>query len=229
MTHADPHELNKFKHLSEQWWDPSGPMWGLHRMNPTRCQFIERILPNISSLSCIDIGCGAGILTESLATLQPKTLMGIDLVPELITVAKMHDASQNIDYQHRSIESLIEEQLRFDVVICLEMIEHVPEPQQLIQDLTALLNPHGTLIISTINRNPASYLMTIGIAEHLLGWVPVGTHQYSSYIKPHELDHWCEENGLQRLHRQGLMFNPLTQGFQLSALDIANYIAAYRR
>lgn len=226
----DKNELDHFESQAEKWWDPKGPMQPLHHLNPVRLQFItDRCL--INSLNIVDIGCGGGILTESLAK-RGANAVGIDASLKLINVAKLHAEQNNlkISYENILAESYAENnQNRFDIVTCMELIEHVPYPKSLIQACAKLLKPGGLVFFSTLNRTLKSYLAAIIGAEYLLRILPVGTHHYEKFIKPSELSEWFSECGLTLEDISGLHYNPLFKKAWLTQDVSVNYIVVARK
>jgi len=218
-------EIDKFSELSQQWWDKSGKMRTLHDINPLRVQFIQQQV-DLTSKTVIDIGCGGGILSESLAQ-QQATVTGIDLAETLLEVAKQHSqqAGLSINYQCISAEDMAEKAAgQFNVVTCLEMLEHVPDPAAIVQACAKLLKPDGQLFFSTLNRTLKAYLFAILGAEYVLKLIPRGTHQYDQFIRPAELDKWLRESGLSLKTITGFSYNPLTHTAQFSKDVGVNYL-----
>ncbi len=227
---ADPDELEKFSALAAHWWDSTGPMAPLHAINPLRLSFIERF-DDLADLRVLDVGCGGGILTEGLARAGARAC-GVDLAEDALAAARQHASSQGlpIDYRHCAIEELAAlEPAGFDLVTCMEMLEHVPDPAAVVQACAQLLKPGGALYLSTLNRNPKSFLMAIVGAEHLLQIVPRGTHDYARFIKPSELAGWCRQAGLEVDAQQGLHYNPLTRTYSLGRDVDVNYLMRCHR
>ena len=225
-VNSDDKEIKKFDGMAHQWWDEDGDCKPLHLINPLRANYIDSHSP-VAEKNIVDIGCGGGILTEALAQRGAKAT-GIDLAKTSIEVAKLHalESQLTINYQCTSAERFAEEHSeQFDIVTCLEMLEHVPDPLSTINACTQLLKPGGDLFLSTLNRNPKSYLMAIVGAEYILKWLPKGTHEYKQFIRPSELAAWCRECGLVVNDLVGIVYNPLTQSFKLQANDVdVNYI-----
>ncbi len=222
---ADPAELKHFSALAEQWWDTRGPMGPLHEINPLRLSFIQRF-ETLNGLNVLDVGCGGGILSESLARAGAQTC-AIDLAHESIQVARQHASAQNIDVEYIEIsaEDLAEQRAaKFDVITCMEMLEHVPDPLSIVQACSRLLKPAGRLYLSTINRNPKSFALAIVGAEHVLNLIPKGTHEYAKFIKPSELANWCRTSGLDIGPTEGMSYNPLTRTHRLSRDVSVNYL-----
>lgn len=227
-NNLDKQEIKKFDQLADQWWDPYGPMKPLHQLNPLRLKFVTtHSKPNQSIL---DVGCGAGLLCESLAQ-AGQQLTGIDMSPQVIAVAKQHAKQSNlsIEYQQIEVEQLHQQSSqRFDVVTCMELLEHVPDPSQLIQACQRMLKPGGLIFFSTIHRNFKAYLHTIIAAEYLLQMLPKGTHHYANFIRPAELNHWAMQANLTLVDLQGMSYRPWSQSFYLSTDVSVNYLACFR-
>ena len=217
-------EIDKFGGLADKWWDPTGPSQTLHHINPLRVQFIAEHA-NIAGAKIVDVGCGAGILTEGLHKLNGQ-MTGIDATEQMIQVARQHADKQNfsIDYQTTTAEAFAEKHAeQFDIVTCLELIEHVPDPASLVQACTKLLKPGGRLFFSTINRNPKSFLFAIVGAEYVLNLLPKGTHHYNQFIQPAELSDWCETAGCDVTSIMGMKYNPFTKQARLTSDLSVNY------
>lgn len=223
-TTVDPDEIDKFSKLSNDWWDKEGKLKTLHDINEARLQFIQKHA-TLKNQQTLDMGCGGGILTEALAKAGALTT-GVDLSESAIQVAKQHASQQNlnINYLHCAIEDL-DSSLKFDVITCLEMLEHVPDPETLLNKLCQHLKPNGKLFISTINRTAKAYLYTIVGAEYLLNIIPKNTHDYKKYIKPSELAGILRTNDLSIKELSGLHYNPLTRTAWLAQGVEVNYIA----
>ncbi len=224
-NNADPAELEKFAALAAQWWDKQGPMSPLHAINPLRMSFIERF-EDLASLRVLDVGCGGGILSEALARAGAVTT-GIDLAAEAVAAAREHANGQELalDYRDCAVEDLAAQAPgSFAVITCMEMLEHVPDPAAIVQACARLLEPGGRLYLSTINRNPKSFALAIVGAEHILGLIPKGTHDYAKFIQPAELASWCRQAGLEVGAMQGLSYNPLTRTHRLSHDVDVNYL-----
>lgn len=224
-TNVDPQEIEKFSQSAEDWWNPHGDMKALHQINPLRAQFISDQV-SLRGLHALDVGCGAGILTESLAKAGAKTT-GIDLAEPSIEVAKTHakQSQLDIDYQVIAIEELAAKQPQsFDVVCCLEMLEHVPDPASVIAACATLVKPGGHLFFSTLSRNIKSYLMAIVGAEYVVGLLPKGTHDYSKFINPSELERMCREHDVQFRKSTGISYNPFSGEFSLVDDLSVNYL-----
>jgi 2-polyprenyl-6-hydroxyphenyl methylase/3-demethylubiquinone-9 3-methyltransferase len=224
------HEIRKFGLLADRWWDPGGEFKTLHAVNPLRIQFI-RSFAELQGKRVADVGCGGGILSEGLARAGAQ-VVGIDLSEELLEIAKAHAEESGIavEYRRISAETLAEtEPGSFDIVTCMEMLEHVPDPASVVDACARLVKPGGRVFFSTLNRKLKAYLLAIVGAEYLLNMIPKGTHDYATFIKPSELSRWARERGLDLLGMDGIAYNPITGQFSLSRdLDV-NYLAAYAR
>lgn len=223
-------ELDKFGALANRWWDPDGPQKALHALNPVRLQYV-RDRARLAGATALDVGCGGGLLSEALAS-EGAQVTAIDLAPELVKVARLHrlESGVQVDYQLRSVESLAEERPgSFDVVTCMEMLEHVPDPSAVVRACATLVRPGGWVFFSTLNRNPKSFLFAIVGAEYLLKLLPQGTHEFSRFIRPAELARWTREAGLDHVEFKGLQYNPLTRRYWLSADTSVNYMIACRK
>lgn len=221
----DPSEIAKFDALASRWWDVNGEMKPLHEINPLRMQFIEQNI-DVLNLKVLDIGCGGGILSESLAR-RGAQVTAIDMAEASIHVAKLHQQASNlsIDYQMTSAEAFAAQHPHtFDVITCLELLEHVPDPASVIQACSTLLKPNGKIFFSTLNRNPKSYLFAIVGAEYILKMLPKGTHDYKKFIRPSELDAWMRQAGLSISKMTGLHYNPLTKVYSLGPDVSVNYM-----
>lgn len=235
-THGnvDAREIANFDRLASRWWDANGEMRTLHQINPPRVRYVAQCAGGLRGKRAVDIGCGGGILSEALAA-EGAAVLGIDMASELIEVAKLHAlehaaelqkraAPLQLDYRQISAEALAAEQpASFDLVCCMEMLEHVPDPAAVIRACAALARPGATLVFSTINRNPKAFALAIVGAEYLTGLVPRGTHDYEKFIKPSELHGWALAAGLDVVGLKGLRYNPLLKSARLADdLDV-NY------
>jgi 2-polyprenyl-6-hydroxyphenyl methylase/3-demethylubiquinone-9 3-methyltransferase len=224
------HEINKFGSQAERWWDRNGEFKTLHDVNPLRISFIQQFI-SLQDKRMVDVGCGGGILTEGLAN-KGADITGIDLSQELLDVADLHglETGSSAKYQKISAEALAEtEEATFDHVVCMEMLEHVPEPGSVIAACAKMVKPGGYVFFSTLNRQPKAYLMAIVAAEHILKMLPAGTHDYKTFIKPSELSQSARNAGLELVDMIGIQYNPITKGFHLGKNIDINYIAAYQR
>ena len=226
----DQDEINKFNDLADQWWDTTGHFKTLHDINPARIAFIES-LGDLNGKKVLDVGCGGGILAESLAIKGAK-VTGIDLAADSIETAKAHAETQqlDIDYQCISAETMAEtHEAQYDAVICMELLEHVPNPAALVKTCAQLTGPNGLIFFSTINRNPKAYFLTVLLAEYVMRLLPRGTHDYQKFIKPSELDQFCREAELNTIRMKGITYHPLNKQFKLSEDVSANYLLAARK
>ncbi len=227
---ADPAELQKFSDLAHRWWDPESEFKPLHQINPLRLDWIDDNA-RIAGKKVVDIGCGGGILAESMAA-RGALVTGIDLSEKALGVARLHlfESGQQVDYRHISAEDLAREcPASFDVVTCMEMLEHVPDPSSIIRACASMARPGGWVFFSTLNRNPKSFLFAIVGAEYLLKLLPQGTHEFSRFIRPAELARWIREAGLELVQFKGLEYNPITRRYWLSGDTSVNYMVACRK
>ena len=228
---ADPAELAKFSDLAHRWWDLDGEMRPLHQLNPLRLDWIKG-LAALKDQRVLDVGCGGGILADAMARLGAQ-VMGIDLAAKALKVAQLHALeAQTADVQYRevSVEALAEQQPgSFDVVTCMEMLEHVPDPASVVGACAALVKPGGWVFFSTLNRNPKSFLLAIVGAEYVLGLLPRGTHEYAKMIRPSELAGYCRTAELDLRHTRGLSYNPLTQRYSMNEDTSVNYLFATQK
>lgn len=228
-TNIDPDEIAKFDAFAKTWWDPDGDMKPLHQLNPLRLDYVMQHA-TLSQRNALDIGCGGGLLSEAM-TQQGAHVTGIDMSSEAIQVAKQHAQNQNlsIDYQQTTVEDFAERHVHhFDVITCMEMLEHVPDPAAIVAACARACKPGGKLFFSTINRNIKSFLGAIVGAEYILRLLPRGTHEYEKFIRPSELTEWCEAVGLDFLHLQGLSYNPLRSEFRLTKDVDINYLICFQ-
>ena len=228
---ADPQELAKFSELAHRWWDPQSEFRPLHEINPLRLDWIDG-LAAIKGKRVLDVGCGGGILAESMAR-RGAEVIGIDLAAKALRVAQLHALEagvEHLQYREVAVEALAAESPKsFDVVTCMEMLEHVPQPDSVVRACERLLKPGGWAFFSTIHRNPKAFLFAIVGAEHLLRLLPKGTHEYAKFIKPSELAQWCRDSGLALQQTRGMEYNPLTRRYWLSADTSVNYLFACRK
>ncbi|GHT93461.1 ubiquinone biosynthesis O-methyltransferase [Betaproteobacteria bacterium] len=225
MTNVDPKELAKFGDLAHRWWDPQSEFRPLHDINPLRLDWIESRVP-LAGKKVLDVGCGGGLLTEGMAA-RGAQVTGIDLSEKPLGVARLHllESALEVDYRQISAEQMATEVPgSFDVVTCLEMLEHVPNPASAIRACQQLLKPGGVAFFSTLNRNPKSYLFAVIGAEYLLKLLPKGTHDYARFIKPSELARDCRSAGLEPEQPTGLSYNPLTKNYRLGNDISVNYL-----
>ena len=219
-------ELNKFNKLADHWWDPKGDFYSLHMLNPLRFNYIKQHT-DLQTKKCLDVGCGGGILTESLAT-KASVVTGIDLAKNALSVAEKHSTTanlQNINYEQSSVEDHCEKnESEYDVLTCMEMLEHVPNPEQIVMACSLGVKQGGHLYFSTINRNLKSFLMAIVGAEYILKLLPKGTHEYDQLIKPSELDLWARKADLKLIDLSGVSYNPINETFKLSRDVSVNYM-----
>jgi 2-polyprenyl-6-hydroxyphenyl methylase/3-demethylubiquinone-9 3-methyltransferase len=221
---ADPVELEKFGELAHRWWDPQGEFRPLHELNPLRLGWIDG-LGKLGGKSVVDVGCGGGILAEAMARLG-ATVTGIDLSEKPLKVAQLHllESGLAVDYRLTSAEDFaIQNEQRFDIVTCMELLEHVPDPASTVAACATLVRPGGRVFFSTINRNPKSYLFAVIGAEYLLKLLPRGTHDYARFVRPSELSRWCRDAGLEPLELKGMTYNPVTGQYRLGDDCDVNY------
>ncbi|MBT4803635.1 MAG: bifunctional 2-polyprenyl-6-hydroxyphenol methylase/3-demethylubiquinol 3-O-methyltransferase UbiG [Legionellales bacterium] len=225
-------EEKKFSDYGESWWEDNSVAAPLHKINPLRINFIRENTDSLKNCSVLDVGCGGGILTEELAKYSHKVL-GIDICSTAIDAAKNHAAKQqsSANYKQTTIETFHSENpdAKYDIITCMEMLEHVPNPEQIISHVSRILNPGGTAFFSTLNRNMKSFLFGIIGAEYILNMIPKGTHSYSSFIKPSELNSWCKKHGLEFTGITGISYNPLTDKFSLSKDTSVNYLCCFKK
>jgi 2-polyprenyl-6-hydroxyphenyl methylase/3-demethylubiquinone-9 3-methyltransferase len=229
-ANADPAELAKFSDLAHRWWDPQGEFRPLHEINPLRLGWIGRLAP-LEGKDAIDVGCGGGILAEAMAR-RGARVTGIDLAEKPLKVAELHLMESGIEvrYELASAEDYAAAHAeRFDVLTCMEMLEHVPDPASAVAACARLLKPGGRAFFSTLNRNPKAYLFAVIGAEYVLKLLPRGTHDYARFIRPSELAHWCREAGLRELELAGMTYNPLTRRYALGRDCDVNYLLACQR
>ena len=228
---ADAAELAKFSDLAHRWWDADGEFRPLHQINPLRLAWMSSLC-SLQGKTVLDVGCGGGILTDSLARSGAQAT-GIDLSTKVLRIAQLHalDAqTENVQYREISAEAMaLEQPGGFDVVTCMEMLEHVPDPASVVQACATLVKPGGWVFFSTLNRNPKSFLLAIVGAEYVLNMLPRGTHEYAKMIRPSELSGFCRQAGLNVTHSRGLSFNPLTQRYWMNDDTSVNYLLATQK
>ena len=226
----DAREIAQFDALAGEWWDTEGALWTLHAINPLRMDFIRAHVA-LHDMHVLDVGCGGGILTEALAR-EAREATGIDLAAASLSTARLHAESEGlpINYRLMPIEDLAAtEPASFDVVTCMEMLEHVPDPAGIVQACADTLKPGGWLFLSTLNRTPQAFALAIVAAEYLTGMIPRGTHDWSKFIRPAELAAWLRAAGLEMVDQQGLHYNPLSREFKLAPGVEVNYLVAARK
>ncbi|HGO5855630.1 TPA: bifunctional 2-polyprenyl-6-hydroxyphenol methylase/3-demethylubiquinol 3-O-methyltransferase UbiG [Mannheimia haemolytica] len=234
MQNVDQQEITKFENMAKTWWDPNGSFKPIHLLNPLRLAYILEKSNGLFGKKVLDVGCGGGILSEAMAK-QGAVVTGIDMTSEPLEIAKQH-AKENgldIDYQQTTIEHFLEKMTacnteKFDVITCMEMLEHVPDPLSIVQSCKALLKPDGVLFLSTINRTFKAYMLVVIGAEYVLKMLPKGTHEFEKFIKPAELLAWCDQADLRCQEMKGYHFNPLTEKFWLNNDVSCNYIATLK-
>ena len=227
---VDPGEIEKFEKLAGRWWDPNSEFKPLHDINPLRLDYIDRITP-LAGKRVIDVGCGGGLLTEGMAA-RGADVTGIDMGKTPLSVARLHqhESGLEIDYRQVTAEQVASEQPgSFDIVTCLEMLEHVPNPATTISACAALVKDDGRIFFSTINRNPKAYLFAVIGAEYLLHMLPRGTHDYTKFIRPSEMEGWAREAGLRLIDLSGMSYNPLTREYSLGKDVSVNYLACFQK
>lgn len=225
MINADPAELEKFGDLAHRWWDKNSEFKPLHDINPLRLDWIERHA-GLRGKRVLDVGCGGGLLSEGMA-IRGADVTGIDLSEKPLGVAKLHllESGQKVDYRKIAVEQLADEiPGAFDLVTCLEMLEHVPSPSSIVAACARLVKPGGQVFFSTLNRNPKSYLFAVIGAEYVLQMLPKGTHDYAKFIKPSELARWAKASGLEPDEVVGMSYNPLNQQYTLGQDSSVNYL-----
>jgi 2-polyprenyl-6-hydroxyphenyl methylase / 3-demethylubiquinone-9 3-methyltransferase len=238
-ANVDPAELAKFGALAQSWWDPNGPSKPLHDLNPLRLQYVQRIAglapdgrasAGRAQKQVLDVGCGGGILSESMARAGAQVL-GIDLAQPVLDVAELHALEGKVEVKYRAVAAedlAVERPAAFDLVTCMEMLEHVPDPAVTLAALANLVKPGGDVIVSTLNRNPRAFAVAIVGAEYIARILPRGTHQYLKFIRPSELARWGRDAGLELMDLTGIAYNPLTRAFRLSPDTGINYLAHFR-
>ena len=230
MFNADPAELDKFGELAHRWWDPNSEFKPLHDINPLRLDWIDNAV-GLRGKRVVDVGCGGGLLSEGMAV-RGADVTGIDLSEKALGVARLHllESGQQVDYRKVAAEQLAAEMpAAFDIVTCLEMLEHVPDPASIVASCARLVKPGGRVFFSTINRNPKAYLFAVIGAEYVLQMLPKGTHDFARFIKPSELARWCKQSGLEPDEVVGMTYNPLTGRYALGRDTSVNYLVSATR
>jgi len=231
QDNVDPAEIAKFEALASRWWDPESEFKPLHEINPLRANYIDRHSP-VAEAKLLDVGCGGGILSEAMAR-RGARVKGIDMGEAPLAVARIHRLESGLDvaYEQSTAEALAEQEAgQYDIVCCLEMLEHVPDPAAVVEACARLARPGGDLYFSTINRNPKSFLFAIVGAEYVLRLLPAGTHDYAKLIRPSELGAWLRRAGLTLEHMTGLLYNPVTRRYRLKESDVSvNYMVHARK
>ena len=231
MSNVDAQELAKFSELAHRWWDRDSEFKPLHEINPLRLNWIDA-LASLRGKTVLDVGCGGGILAESMAQ-RGASVLGIDLASKPLGVARLHALESDmraLDYREVAVEALaLERPASFDVVTCMEMLEHVPDPSSVVRACGSLVKPGGWVFFSTINRNAKAFAQAIVGAEYVLGLLPKGTHEYARFIRPSELARWCRDGGLSIEDSRGMGYNPITRRYTLTADASVNYLLATRR
>lgn len=231
MSNVDQAELDKFSQLAHRWWDINSEFKPLHDINPLRLEWITQLAGGIQGKRVIDVGCGGGILAESMAA-QGAQVTGIDLAEKPLKVAKLHQLESGVQVEYRLIaaeDMAAEKPGGFDIVTCMEMLEHVPDPVSVMTACARLAKPDGWVFFSTLNRNPKSYLFAIVGAEYVLNMLPKGTHDWAKFIKPHELSSFARQAGLEPVELMGMTYNPFTKVYRLERDTDVNYLLACRR
>jgi 2-polyprenyl-6-hydroxyphenyl methylase/3-demethylubiquinone-9 3-methyltransferase len=230
LHNVDPDEIEKFEKLASRWWDPHSEFKPLHDINPLRLDYIERLAP-LHGKCVIDVGCGGGLLSEGMAA-RGAQVTGIDMGKAPLGVAQLHrhESGLEIDYRQATAEQMAAAHPRqFDIVTCMEMLEHVPDPAQTIEACARLVSDDGHVFFSTINRNPKAYLFAVIGAEYLLQLLPKGTHDYAKFIRPSEMEAWARAAGLQLVDLTGMSYNPLSKEYRLGRDVSVNYLACFRK
>jgi 2-polyprenyl-6-hydroxyphenyl methylase/3-demethylubiquinone-9 3-methyltransferase len=231
MSNVDAQELAKFSELAHRWWDPESEFRPLHQINPLRLEWIDE-LATLRDKRVLDVGCGGGILAEAMAR-RAGHVTGIDLAARPLGVARLHAleaGADNLDYREIATEALAAEcPAAFDVVTCMEMLEHVPDPASVVRACATLVKPGGWVFFSTLNRSPKAFLFAIIGAEYVLGLLPKGTHEYARFIRPSELARWARDAGLELQGSRGMEYNPFTKRYALSGNTSVNYLLACRK
>lgn len=229
-ANLDADEIAKFDAIAARWWDPGGEFKPLHAINPLRLDYVDRCAP-LAGRTVLDIGCGGGLMAEAMAS-RGAAVTGIDLSEGALRVARLHlkESGRQVDYRHISAEALAGELPgHFDVITCLEMLEHVPDPGSVIRAIASMLKPGGQVVFSTLNRTAKAFALGILAGEYILKLIPAGTHEYAKFIRPSELEAWAREAGLAHRHSTGLHYNPFTREYRMGpGLDV-NYFMHFSK
>lgn len=230
QLNADPAELTRFAAAASRWWDPNGEVRPLHDLNPVRLRYVERV-GSLAGLAIADVGCGGGLLAEAMSR-QGARVVGLDLATELVEVARLHalEAGVAVEYRVESAEQHARvNAARYDVVTCMEMLEHVPDPQSVLAAIATLVRPGGHVFVSTLNRTPRAYALAILGAEYVLRLLPAGTHSYAKFIRPSELAAWARVSGLVNVDVAGLQYEPFSRSARLTSDARVNYLMHLQR